>query len=162
MDRYDKPEGQQHPPLYTGQKVYVQHKAKLWEPRIIRHSATEPRSYIVESADESIHRRNRQFLNPDRSSPVPKNRKDQLPITDANIPQIESPHSISVNVPSSHRSHKRSSSSIPSQVIISESQALPIEIKQLTTESHSCGSTRPTSEPWQTRRCIKIHQRIDL
>ena len=117
-----------HPCMLVKKSLYGNEKTKLWEPGTIRHSATEPRSNI-ESADGSIHRRNRQFHRPARNSPVPKDRQDQLPITDANTSQIESPHPISINAPSSHCSHQRSSSSVSSQVIIPESQPLPIEMK---------------------------------
>ena len=57
MDFYNRHNNRQHPHLHAGQKVYVQHeKTMLWEPGMIHHSSTSPRSYIVASESGSILR----------------------------------------------------------------------------------------------------------
>ena len=57
-----------HPQLNAGQQVYVQdEKTELWEPGTVTQTTAEPKSYLVESADDNIHQKNRQFLRPARA-----------------------------------------------------------------------------------------------
>ena len=91
IDYYNKYNSWQHSRLQAEQKVYVQQeKTRLWEPRIIRHSDTSPRSYKV------IHKRYRQFFRPAKRDSILKDRYNQPLVTDTNTSQNELHTNVSV------------------------------------------------------------------
>ena len=151
---YNRQNSRQHSRLHAGQKVSVQHeKTRLWEPGMIRHHDTHPRSYIVESESGNIHRRNRQYIRPAKGDPI-RNNDDQPPTTEAAYN--------STSTPLLQYTQQSSSVTEPNQVIIPEEQAQPMLVKQPTSESPISRHYRPVPKPRRSMRCVKIPQRLDL
>ncbi|XP_072170046.1 uncharacterized protein [Diadema setosum] len=90
------------PPLYTGQQVRIQHPTtKCWQPATVYSKAAEPRSYVVQSPNGKLYRRNRQHIRADHTGQADK----QITPTSPHICDEASTGSPSNKAPSSPTKH---------------------------------------------------------